>query len=170
MNPERSKENATGVQRAIALIAPLLLLTMSLGCVGNHSFPVGAALDVPGLVSELESKPETDDALFDLTYLPFLHLDLRTFGKRDERSSYPKGHESFSIRSWLPLFLIVDADVEFFDTEHAAYERNEFMAILWGLWARSEMTIQTHHGERVQRSGRLLWIFDWEDSVKYTQR
>ncbi len=150
-------------------LALLLVLVTGTGCVSNHAFPLGGALDVPSLVRALDAHPADDDALFDVTYLPLLHLDLQTFSKTEEPPNYPEGHESFSIRSWLPLFLIVDGDVEFFDAEHAAFERTEFMAILWGLWARSEMTLQTAHGERVERSGRLLWLLDWDDSVEYVE-
>ena len=155
--------------RIATSIALLLLLSTSAACVSNHSFSHGAALDVPDLVSGLEAQRDDEDALFDLTYLPLLHLDLQAFTETDEHPSYPEGHEFLSIRSWLPLFLVVDGEVEYFDTDHAAYERNEFTAVLWGLWARSKTTLRTLHGDRVARNSRVLWFLDWEDTVEYSQ-
>ena len=126
--------------------------------------------DVSGFASALDTKPDDEDALFDLTYVPGLHLDLETFSANEAGSHYPAGHQHVRIRSWLPLFMFVDGDVAHFDVEHAAYEQSTFRAILWGLWARSETKVQTRVGERVERSGRLLWLIDWDDAVEYGAR
>ena len=155
------------LERSRHLAAACVFLVFASGCVTNHPFPRGAEVDVSGLVNELEAKGEDEDALFDITYVPFAHLDLQAFAENDDTARYPEGHAFISVRSWLPLFGIVDGDFELYDAEQSAYEKNELTSVLWGLWTRQRTTLQTGHGERTARNYSLLWIFDWGPSVDY---
>ena len=157
------------VGRSWQLVAVCVFLVFASGCVTNHPFVRGAELDVSGLVSELETKSGEDQALFDITYVPFAHLDLQVFAKNGGTERYPEGHAFVSMRSWLPLFGIVDGDIELYDAEQSAYEKQEFTSVLWGLWTRERKTIQTGHGERTEHNYSLLWILNWGPSVHYDQ-
>jgi hypothetical protein len=155
------------LKRSWQRVAVCVFLVFGSGCVTNHRFVRGEELDVSALVSELETKSEEDDALFDITYVPFAHLDLQVFAENDENPHYPEGHAFISVRSWLPLFGIVDGNIELYDAEQAAYEKQEFRSLLWGLWTRERTTVQTGHGERTERNHSLLWILDWGPSAHY---
>jgi hypothetical protein len=48
-----------------------------------------------------------------------------------------------------------------------AYEKQQFKSLLWGLWSSVRKTVQTTHGERVELNRSLLWVLDWETSVRY---
>lgn len=166
----RSSGASRSLHRSRLGLLCLVLVAVGAGCASNRTFPTGAPLDVPVLARDLEAQPEDEEALFDLAYWPLLHLDLSLFTESEEASDYPDGHTFFTIRSWLPAFMIVDGRVSFFDEAHAAYEENEFSAVLWGLWARNQLTIRTEHGDRVAREHRLLWIFGWDEPVEYRLR
>jgi hypothetical protein len=56
---------------------------------------------------------------------------------------------------------------EFDVAEHLAYEKQQFKSLLWGLWSSVRKTVQTTHGERVELNRSLLWVLDWETSVRY---
>ena len=155
------------LKRSCQRVAVCVFLVLASGCVTNHPFVRGAELDVPGLVSELEAKSEKEDALFDIHFFPFAHLDLQVFARNDDTERYPEGHAFISMRSWLPLFGIVDGDVELYDSEQSAYEKKEFRSVLWGLWTRERNTIQTSHGERIESNSNLFWILDWGPGVHY---
>ena len=168
---EHGEPSMSRANRSRPFLAALLwvLVSGSAGCAANHAFPHDAPLDVPALADELEALAEGEDALFDLTYWPLVHLDLETFSENTETENYSAGHQYISLRSWLPFFLFVDGEIARFDDENAAYEENEFTALLWGLWARTESTVQTLHGGRTERNGRFLWILSWEESVDYDE-
>ncbi|MEM7408828.1 MAG: hypothetical protein AAF430_01165 [Myxococcota bacterium] len=166
--PPRDRGAAARSRLSVSLLAVLVFVVTGTGCAANHAFPEAAPAESRDLARALEAKPEAEDALFDLTYWPLLHLELQTFTER-KASEHPEGYELLSVRSWLPFFVIVDGKVERFDTEHVGYEESAFEAVLWGLWARHQTTIQTLHGARVARTGRILWFVDWEDSVSYAQ-
>ena len=71
------------------------------------------------------------------------------------------------MRSWLPLFGFVDGDFALYDEERTAYETGEFSSVFWGLWSRRLHTVQTRHGDRVERHFGLLWLFDVGPDVEY---
>ena len=144
-----------------------IVLALGSGCVSNHGFVRGAKLDVPALASELEALGEDEDALYDLTLIPFTHLDLQAFAQNDEMEDYPEGHAFISVRSWLPLFGIFDGGVELYDADHTAYETEAFRSILWGLWTRNRRTVQTLHGERTEHNYSLLWVLNSGPRVHY---
>jgi hypothetical protein len=160
-----------GPPRALlALVLGACLVTTG-GCFSNHAFVRGADLDVPALATELASrdkdKGKKGDALVDVVYIPFAHMDLQVFAENEDVAHYPAGHAFVSVRSWLPLFGIVDGSVELYDAEQRVYERGDFTSILWGLWTRERTTIPTAHGERTERNGRFLWLLDWGRHVRY---
>lgn len=149
--------------------AALALVAFASGCAANHSFVRGETLDVSSLVSELDTirGDDEDDALYDMTYIPFAHLDLQVFAKTEDTKRYPNGHTFASIRSWLPLFGIVDGEIELYDAERAAYEKNEFLSVLWGLWSQQRTTVQTAYGVRTERNYNLFWILNSGPRIKY---
>jgi len=151
------------------IVTACAFLLLTSGCVTNHPFVSGERLDVPELVTELETKDKDEKALVDLTYFPFAYLDLKLFTETEDTEHYPEGHTFVSVQSWLPLSLIVDAEIELFDVEQAGYETHEFTSVLWGLWSRHHQTIPTDHGERIERNYGLLWIFDFGPSIHYDQ-
>ena len=153
----------------VARAALVLCVIASTACVSNHVLPPIADIDAPGLAAELGARPGEADALIDVAYLPLVHLDLKTFSRNAAGEPLPEGHEYLSLRSWLPLFAVVDGEVAHFDADDAEFERSEFLAVLWGLWSQSRTTVQTSHGERIERDGRLLWLFDWDDSIEYAR-
>lgn len=163
------RNTASCLRRTALLVALSAWLLLTTGCATNHPFVRGEPLDVPSLVDELESRTagEGEDALFDVTYLPFAHANVQVFTRNDDTDDYPEGHIFFSVRAWLPLFGFANGEIERYDDEHAAYETMKFQSILWGLWSRLRTTVQTHHGPRTEGRGKLLWLLDWGPYVEY---
>jgi hypothetical protein len=160
---------AIGFAQSRRVLVAIALVAVTSGCVANHSFVHGDAINVSNLVSELDAIKADDDhdALYDMTYIPFVYLDLQVFAQTEDTRRYPHGHTFGSVRSWLPLFGIVDGEIELFDAERSAYEKNEFRSVLWGLWSRRLTTIQTAIGERIERNYNLLWIFNSGPNIRY---
>lgn len=155
------------VGRSGLWMAVCVLFSLASGCAANHAFVRGVALDVPALASELQDQPQDDRGLYEITYIPLTYLDAQIFVVTEDTKDYPKGHTLFSVRSWLPLFGVVDADVERYDAENSAYERSDFTSVLWGLWTGKRGIVQTTHGARSERTYRLFWFLDWGPRVHY---
>ena len=62
---------------------------------------------------------------------------------------------------------IVDGGIELYDAERSAYEKNEFLSVLWGLWSRQQTTIPTAIGGRSELNYSLLWILNLGPRIKY---
>ncbi len=104
--------------------------------------------------------------LYDIDVIPLARTHLHVFSEEDDES-LPEGFVEADIDAYLPLFGIIDATVNRYDSDRRMYESHQFNSYLWGLFQTHREQVDTTVGLREKKTRRFLWFFVWRSSPKY---